>query len=236
MPLTPSFRRRLLFASACLLAGFPAQAGQKTLTLEADCGERKYSFDPAVISEERLRESLKLDLNTARGLELQTTPMLELCVSGSPLYRDCGSRSLGAPFFFENARANLAQGAKSLERVKALKVPKELHKVAAHVRESMSFSLWMEKTRLRFYESWKTEALKERYSWLDPSALCADAMKQVEEAGDRQAKYEAARSGWNNCINGAFRNRLGDPPAGDWEKFFSAYKVKVEPVGTEVCD
>ncbi|MEK7742911.1 MAG: hypothetical protein AAB578_00860, partial [Elusimicrobiota bacterium] len=118
MPLTPSFRRRLLFASACLLAGFPAQAGQKTLTLEADCGERKYSFDPAVISEERLRESLKLDLNTARGLELQTTPMLELCVSGSPLYRDCGSRSLGAPFFFENARSNLDQGAKSLERVK----------------------------------------------------------------------------------------------------------------------
>src|SRR5438132_3753122 len=181
----------ILKVSICLalLCPIETEAGKISLgpfrTLD---GEYEVTFDPATISEERMKKFVQLSPSLSlMGYAL--APQLELCISSDPKYLDCGTRDWRAINFYKNAQVNLDQGRRALEFLSSLKYPKELNGVVRYLTASLSVSLWLEETRYEFYKSWDTNILKRKYEEIDPSQVCSTVLKEIETATSKQEKY-----------------------------------------------
>lgn len=218
----------LMVLSGAFIFADSAAAKQVTLgpynTLD---GKYDVTFETSRISEKQMKQLILLS-PALYSPDYTFAPSLELCITGNPRYRECGSRKLDAPNFFSNSEANLNSGRQALEFLSTLNYPKELQKVVHHLKDSLSFSLWIQETRYQFFKTWDMALLKRQSHGIDPTRHCDSALNQIERASTQSEKYQLVNDWWS-CVNRPFQDRLGNYPLQSWQSFLKAYGVEEGP-------
>ena len=222
--------------AALLALALPSLAGAAPVTLSFPTvgGDYKVTFDPQTLPEEDLRAFVRLSPHLHGWESYAVAPRLEHCVAGDPDYRECGARAPGSAHFDWNARRNLERGAALLAEVGRLRAPRELEPVVEYSRRSLAFSLWLETTKFEFYRTGDAGVLARPYEGLEPAAHCGAALDRVRAAAGPEDRYHHATYTWHNCVNAAYRARLGGYPLDAWEAFVRRHGIQeavLEPFG-----
>lgn len=204
----------------------PAVAEPAQLVFPTMFGDYILTLDPARLSEGEMRQLVVLSPHLSGWTSLAVVPRLETCVAGDPAYLDCDARAPTSAAFLLNARANVAKGARALAALRALRHPRELSPVAAYLTRSLAFSLWLEETRLAYYESWDDRLLARAYEGVEPARACAVNLQALATARSKDDKHAVASLGWHNCVNNAVRRSLGPYPLAAWEAFLATYGIR----------
>lgn len=223
--------RRALGASilVAVVLALPLAAGaaHQTMVLPTLLGEYHLTYDNLKVNEADLKPLVILSPHLAGWNSLAVTPRLERCVVGETEYLDCRDRSVRSPTFLWNARVNLKRGAAMLDSLRAMRPPAELDPVVTWTQSSLAFSLWLEETKLEFYQTADVNVLRRRYGEMDPARGCAAALEQVQRAATAaNAQYDMVVLPWHNCVNDQFRRRLGDYPIAAWQRFLSKWGIQ----------
>ena len=205
----------------------PAGAAHQTMVLPTLLGEYHLTYDTLRVTEAELKPLVILSPHLAGWDSIAVTPRLERCVVGEKDYLDCRDRSVRSPTFLWNARVNLKRGAATLDSLRKLRTPVELDPVVTWLQASLSFSLWLEETKLEFYQTGDVSVLRRQYGELDPDRGCGDALAQIERTLKTAAvQYDMVVLPWHNCVNALFRRRLGDYPMTAWQRFLSKWDIQ----------
>ena len=208
-----------------LVLASPAAAERVDVVFPTLLGQYILTLDTARLSEGELRELVVLSPHLSGWTSQAVVPRLELCVAGDPAYLDC-ARTPTSPAFLWNARANVAKGVKTIAALDALRYPRELESVVAYLKRSLAFSLWLEDTRLAYYQSWDEQVLARPYGSVEPARVCRTALDAVAAAPSKEVKHERAAKDWHNCFNAAVRKEVGAYPEGAWQAFLAAYGIR----------
>lgn len=214
---------------AVVMLGLPLAAGaaHQTMVLPTLLGEYHLTYDNRKVNEADLKPLVILSPHLAGWNSIAVTPRLERCVVGETEYLDCRDRSVSSPTFLWNARVNLKRGAAILDNLRAMRAPTELDPVVTWLQSSLAFSLWLEETKLEFYQSADVNVLRRRYGEMEPARGCAAALEQVQRGVvSNNAQYDMVVLPWHNCVNDLFRRRLGDYPMAAWQRFLSKWGIQ----------
>lgn len=219
--------RAARLALLALLTLAPA-AGAETrrIVLPTLLGEYHLSFDDRRTSESDLRALVILSPHLAGWNSLAVAPRLERCVTDDPAYLDCRTRSPQSPSFLWNARVNLERGNAALAQLRGLPAPPELEPVVTWLQRSLTFSLWLEETKLEFFRTGEVAALRRRYEDVEPTRDCAAIIDDIGRAGSPDAQFDLVVLRWHNCVNNQYRRRLGEYPMPAWKRFLSAWRIR----------
>jgi hypothetical protein len=217
---------RALVALLVLLA-LPAAAGAETqrLVFPTLLGEYQLAFDDKRTSASDVRALVILSPHLAGWNSLAVAPRLERCVVGDPAYLDCRTRSPQSPSFLWNARVNLERGGAALNHLRSLRTPAELEPVVTWLQRSLTFSLWLEETKLEFFRTGDVAVLRRRYEDVDPSRECGSIINDIARAGSADVQFDLVVLRWHNCVNNQFRRKLGEYPMPAWKRFLSAWRI-----------
>jgi hypothetical protein len=217
---------RMLLAFVILLA-LPVAAGAETqrLVFPTLLGEYQLAFDDKRTPEAEVRSLVTLSPHLAGWNSLAVAPRLERCVVDDPAYLDCRSRSPQSANFLWNARVNLERGNAALTYLRGLRPPPELEPVVTWLQRSLTFSLWLEETKLEFFRSGDIAVLRRRYEDVDPTRDCGGVINDVARAGSPDAQFDLVVLRWHNCVNNQFRRKLGEYPIPAWKKFLAAWRI-----------
>jgi hypothetical protein len=189
-------------------------------------GQYILTLDTAQLSESEVHELIVLSPHLSGWTSRAVVPRLELCVADDPTYVDCDAREPTAAAFFSNARANVQKGVQTLTALDDLRYPRELDAVVAYLKRSLAFSLWLEQTRLAYYESWDEAVHARPDGGVEPARDCERAVRAVAAAASREDKHHRAAHDWHNCVNNAVRRYLGAYLAPAWQAFLVAYGIR----------
>jgi hypothetical protein len=204
-----------------------AGAAHQTMVLPTLLGEYHLTYDNRKVTEAELKPLVILSPHLAGWNSLAVTPRLERCVVGESDYLDCRDRSVRSPTFLWNARVNLKRGVATLDNLRTIRAPVELEPVVTWLQSSLAFSLWLEETKLDFYQSGDVNVLRRRYGELDPARGCSAALEQVERGvAVSNTQYDMVVLPWHNCVNDLFRRRLGDYPIAAWQRFLAKWGIQ----------
>jgi hypothetical protein len=211
----------------------PADAPSKHVTVSADAsgGTLKLSFETAAISEEVVKQVADL-APEATPDSSTVAPSLEECDKSAD-YKDCGSRDINAPHFFENADVNLRRGRAQIDSIGNRRVPPELELATQWLRQMLMFSVAMQEHRLKFLKSGKLDELKGGYYELQTEKVCAPVLAKLAAEKDPTTRYRLASFEWHNCVNNAWRTLKGDYPKAYWKTFLESYGIKSKFIGQE---
>jgi hypothetical protein len=218
--------RRVLLAVLALLA-VPTFAGAdpQRLVFPTLLGEYQLAFDDKRTPESEVRALVILSPHLAGWTSLAVAPRLERCEVGDPAYLDCRTRSPQSPSFLWNARVNLERGGAALNQLRGLRPPPELEPVVTWLQRSLTFSLWLEETKLEFFRTGDVAVLRRRYEDVDPARECGSVIDDVARAASPDAQFDLVVLRWHNCVNNQFRRRLGAYPMPAWKRFLSAWRI-----------
>ncbi len=222
-------------------------ASGQSSRLVIDTDECRYvaKFDPARISETRLRELLlfspyyfgltwRVDgqqmligfhQSPARLDKSLFADSLELCSSNDPRYRACGSKDVSDANFFTNAEINVERNEQMLTVLSKVDVPAELHIVWEQFRKSLAFYSTIERRRLEYLRTGDIRVLSMRVAELDPLKECAEEMEELQMATTARARYDLSRHEWHNCLNAAWLRKSPPYPRQAWSEFLRAYGI-----------
>ncbi len=218
------------------------------LVLDSDEYHYTATFDPKLISKERLRELLifsPYDLYTnwkIRGAEVdvsfEQTPnqlkigllplTLEVCIDGKPIYSVCGSRDLSDPNFFRNAEVNLRRNSESLAALDELDVPFELSSIAQQFRDSLRFFSTVEQRRMEYLRTGNVDILAKPVENIDPSAECEKELNSLRAANTPQERHHLSIFAWYNCVNSAWQQSSPAYPEDAWQSFVKDFGIREE--------
>ena len=125
---------------------------------------------------------------------------------------------------FDDRRLSEASAA-MLRRLGELRTPAELEPVLAWLRSSLSFSLWLEQTKLDFYASRDAAVLGRQYQAAEPARGCGSALTAIRGAAARQAQDDLVALDWHNCMNSLGRRDIGEYPLAAWQRFLATWGV-----------
>src|SRR5262245_62628353 len=204
-----------------------ASAAHQTMVLPTLLGEYHLTYDNRQVSEADLKPLVILSPHLAGWDSIAVTPRLERCVVGESEYMDCRDRSVRSPTFLWNARVNLKRGVATLDNLRAMRAPAELDPVVTWLQSSLAFSLWLEETKLEFYQTGDVSVLRRRYGEVDPSRGCEAALAQVERgAAVNGAQADMVGLHGHTDVNEQFRRRLGDYPIAAWQRFLTTWGIQ----------
>jgi hypothetical protein len=208
----------------CLILLSPSLTDAATMSIRAFEGKYILTFDPSRISRAQLKKLYELSPQLYWRLALP--PDLHLCVKGDREYLPCGTRNLADPNFLANAEVNLRKGHRILQSLENLPFPPELAPVVEYVKRSAAFVVCLQKSQLAFYTTWDPTALLAVCNGINPAAECPSILDRMNSLDSKWDKYNQAGYALHNCINGAFRKRLGEYPIDAWQRFLAAYGIK----------
>jgi hypothetical protein len=220
----------------------------QSFTLIFDSGDEidTITFDPAKISDARLRELMLLSpyigdyFNQLPPREIWAgwsmdgavvdkrffSLNLELCLPDDVAYVHCEANDIRGPNFVHNAEVNLKKSKRGLAWLQKLDAPKQLEPVMKFLVEGLRLSLQTEETRLRYYSTWDESVLKEAHDGIEPAELCSETFHSLEGATSEEEKYAVVAHEWANCMNSATQRKLGKYPVAAWNDFLRAYGIK----------
>ena len=218
-------RPALIVVLAVLALPATALAEPQRLVFPTLLGEYHLAFDDKRTSESELRALVVLSPHLAGWTSLAVAPRLERCVVDDAAYLDCRSRSPQSASFLWNARVNLERGAAALTHLRSLRVPAELEPVVTWLQRSLTFSLWLEETKLEFFRTGDVAVLRRRYEDVDPGRDCGPIITDVARAGSPDAQFDLVVVRWHNCVNNQYRRKLGEYPLPAWNRFLAAWRI-----------
>jgi hypothetical protein len=218
-------RRPLLVLLALLALPAAARAETQRLVFPTLLGEYQLAFDDKRTAESDVRALVILSPHLAGWTSLAVAPRLERCVVGDPAYLDCRTRSPQSPSFLWNARVNLERGNAALTHLRGLRTPPELEPVVTWLQRSLTFSLWLEETKLEFFRSGDVAVLRRSYEDVDPGRDCGPVITEIARAPSPDAQFDLVVLRWHNCVNNQFRRKLGEYPLPAWKRFLSAWRI-----------
>jgi len=218
------------------------------LVLDSDEYHYTATFDPKLISKERLRELLifgpydlytnwkihgaERDVSSEQSpnqLKKSLTPFtLEVCIDGNPIYDICGSRDLSDPNFFHNAEVNLRRNAESLAALDELNVPPELNSIARQFRDSLDFFNAVEQRRLEYLRTGDVGVLSMPIGSINPSTQCEEGLNNLRAAKTPQQRHHLSIFGWYNCVNDAWQQSSPVYPEDAWQLFLKDFGIREE--------
>jgi len=201
---------------------FACDGSSASITIPTLPGKVKLHFDPTKIQEQRLRQ-----LTRVGPYESWIPPSLDMCISGDPEYRDCGSRKPDAPNFAHNAQVNLVRGKKMATSLDRLDIPRQLDPVVAYLRREITFYVCLHQSQFDYYRG-NVGALRTPCGEIDPRRACPHVVSGTPLARVDRERYEFAIYDWGNCMNAVFRSEVGDYPLKTWQAFLRAYGVREE--------
>jgi hypothetical protein len=225
-------RPALIVVLAILALPATARAETRRLVFPTLLGEYQLAFDDQRTSESEVRALAILSPHLAGWTSLAVTPRLERCVVGDAAYLDCRGRSPQSPTFLWNARVNLERGGAALNHLRGLRSPPELEPVVTWLQRSLSFSLWLEETKLEFFRTADVAVLRRGYEDIDPGRDCGPIIGDIARAGSADAQFDLVALRWHNCVNSQYRRKLGEYPMPAWKRFLSAWRIKERVVET----
>lgn len=188
--------------------------------------EITYKYDEKKISERILRKYIEIN-PSAYNPNLFIAPQLELCIANDPKYYPCGSRNIHDKNFYKNALVNINIAKKSLQHLYELNEIKELKPLIDYFIDSLSFSLWLNESEYKFYQTMDISHLKKAYKNLDPLKICPDIIQQITNSNDINQKYELVKNKWHNALNKKYRERLNEDSLKKvWNDFLKYYQIK----------
>lgn len=236
----------VVLALAAAIVNPPCWAQTRTLTFETVDDVDTVAFEPAKISEAKLRQLILFspfivsyfndlparDFSAAGSIQGKVVDKsfmalpLELCIANDPAYSHCEENGIDGPNFLRNAKVNLEKSRRGLKWLQNLDYPKQLQPVVKFLLDGLVFSLWIEETRFKYYSTWDENTLKEAHDGIDPAQLCPDIFRKLETANSKEEKYSTVRFDWANCI-GAGNHKLGlyPYPISSWNAFLQAYAI-----------
>jgi len=218
-------RRGLIALLAVLAIPVAALAEIQRLVFPTLLGEYHLAFDNTRTSEAEVRALVVLSPHLAGWNSLAVAPRLERCVVGDPAYHDCRTRSPQSPSFLWNARVNLGRGHAALTQLRGLRTPAELEPVVTWLQRSLTFSLWLEETKLDFVRTGDVAVLRRHYEDVDPTRDCGPIVDDIARAASLDAQFDLVVLRWHNCVNDQYRSRLGDYPMPAWKRFLTAWRI-----------
>jgi hypothetical protein len=217
--------RRLALVLLALALPVTAAATPQRLVFPTLLGEYHLAFDDRRTPEAEVRALVVLSPHLAGWNSLAVAPRLERCVVGDAAYLECRTRSPQSPSFLWNARVNLERGGAALSHLRGLRTPAELEPVRTWLQRSLSFSLWLEETKLEFVRSADVSVLRRRYEDVDLGRDCGSAANEAVRELSSKAQFDVVVLRWHNCVNSLVRRRLGEYPMGAWRRFLSAWQI-----------
>lgn len=171
--------------------------GQPTFYSD-ECLRYRYDLAASKVSEDELSEILEL-VGPIHSVRTRWVGHVQLCISGNPAYRACGSRTPSAPNFTYNARVNLAQGEALMRRIEKLRGS------LAPLKEYflLQYGVWLDiaTRKLDYLQHRNPEILSAPMRGLDVGGHCgsqAAVLRSVE--GDDDQVFRALKD-WHNCAN-----------------------------------
>jgi hypothetical protein len=236
-----------LALAALILATMNPSCKAQSSTLIFDSGDEidTVTFDPAKISDAKLREQMLLspyivayfDQLPARDMGVGGSTNrsvvnksffslnLELCDPAEVVYVHCEANDVRGPNFLHNAEINIKKSKRGLAWLQSLEGPKELEPVMKFLMDGLKFSIQSEETRLRYYSTWDENVLKESHDGIDPAAVCSETFHSLHEATSEEEKYGIVAHTWANCVNNAVPQKLGTYPIASWNAFLHIYGI-----------
>jgi hypothetical protein len=218
-------RAALIALLAVLALPAAARAETQRLVFPTLLGEYHLAFDDRRAPEGEVRALVVLSPHLAGWNSLAVAPRLERCVVGDAAYLECRTRSPQSPSFLWNARVNLERGGAALSHLRGLRTPAELEPVRTWLQRSLSFSLWLEETKLEFFRTGDIAVLGRRYEDVEPGRDCGPIIAAIARAGSPDAQFDLVVLHWHNCVNDRYRRTLGDYPLPAWKRFLSAWHI-----------
>jgi hypothetical protein len=219
----------LLVPALAVPSPSPKPGKKMTISVDANNGELRLTWDSRVLSEAKLRTLAELSPDNSpdsRVMPLQ----IDMCPDKDPRYLPCGTRDPSAPHFVENAAVNLQLAGDMLKELKAREVVPELEPVKVWLVGLCTSWLEIEERKLAWAKSRDLEVLKEPVGGIDPKVECKDALAAVAATANKGAQWEAVKYKWHNCVNDKMQTHAGDYPKAAWKKFLSAYGIKARLV------
>jgi hypothetical protein len=217
--------RALIVLVALLALPAATRAEPQRLVFPTLLGEYHLAFDDRRTPEAVVRALVILSPHLAGWTSLAVAPRLERCVVGDPAYLDCHTRSAQSPSFLWNARVNLQRGRTALTRLRGLQPPAELVPVVTWLQRSLTFSLWLEETKLDYFRTGDVAVLRQRYEDVDAGRECGAIVDAVARAGSPDTQFDLVVLRWHNCVNDHYRRRLGGYPMAAWQQFLAAWRI-----------
>ncbi len=215
----------LIVLLAVLALPVTALAETQRLVFPTLLGEYHLAFDDKRTPESEVRALVILSPHLAGWNSLAVAPRLERCVVDDPAYLDCRTRSPQSPSFLWNARVNLERGGAALSHLRGLRAPAELEPVVTWLQRSLTFSLWLEETKLEFFRAGDVAVLRRRYEDVDPGRECGPIIGDIARAGSPDAQFDLVVLRWHNCVNNQYRRKLGEYPMPAWKRFLTAWRI-----------
>jgi hypothetical protein len=190
------------------------------------CGV-EYEFDSARISKAELTRLWTLA--PERINDWSDSPWLEVCLEGvDQKYKPCGSRDWKDPNFISNGQVNLGFKKAKLNELSAFKAPPELEPVIAYQKRRIAYTLWIDTSRLNYYQTWNVSSLNEPFQNVRPAEKCTEAFKKLESAKDNDQRYSIARIDWDACVAKSYDRYFSWYPDDAWQRFLKAYGIKMK--------
>jgi hypothetical protein len=219
----------LLVPALAVPSPSPKPGKKMTISVDANNGELRLTWDPARLPEARLRALA--DLSPDNSPDSRVMPLqIDMCPDNDPKYQPCGNRDPSAQHFIDNAQVNLRLAQEMLRTLQAREVPPELEPVKAWLVTLCSGWLDIEQRKLAWAKSGDPKVFAQPVGGIDPKAVCAGELAAVAAAGNRAAQWSAIKYKWHNCVNDHMQTHAGDYPKAAWKKFLSAYGIKARLV------
>jgi hypothetical protein len=236
------------------VATLPKTPQQQQLVISADEYRYVANFDPAQISEARLREMLLFSpydfgsrwklgnqqvligsQKTKTRVDKGPLPFfLSLCVDNDPSYRPCGNRDVADPNFFANAEINVKKNEQVATLLNRVDVPLELHIVWKEFTDSFAFFSTVEHRQLEYLRTGDIRALSTPIVGIDPSKECPGILEDLRAATTLRSRYDLLRS-WHSCLVPTWWQTSPPYPVEAWSKFLRVHGITEQYVGRADC-
>ena len=212
----------LLTILITLLISNSSLAEEDKLFVSFEEGDLVFEFDNSIIAKKTLRQYAEIHPIAFNPVYSVAYP-IEQCVDDDEDYFPCGSMDINDENFFKNAAVNLEKSDKDLSFLLNLPFIEELEPLVDYFKESLKFSIWLNKTLYQYAQTWDINLLKATYNDLDPGLIMPKLLELADSQNTNYEKYKLVEIKWSNAINNVFRDREGSPPKESWEKLFIAF-------------
>ncbi len=212
---------------AISVSAAPCEAAKLRIRHAMAEGEITYLFSESKISKRVLKKYAAIH-PSAYNPDLLLAQPLEQCKAKDPkYYQPCGSRDIHAKNFYKNANVNIRLAKRSQRYLKSLVEIRELQPIVNHFKSSLSFSIWLNENKLKFFKSWDIAHLKKRYQRINPLKICPEVIKEIDKSDSNDEKYRLTNYEWHNALNAEFWKKDRDKYFNRvWQSFLKKYGIR----------
>ncbi len=206
----------------------------ETIRIPARIGTDEVTFDPSRVSALDVRRWIQLSPIVGGDNGYLIPENIELCYSNDPRYEGCGKEQEGVNV--HNAQLNIDKIQKRIRTLDTYHYPADLEKVVSYVRSIQSFGLWRNTQLIAFERRGDLSVLESPLGGINPKLSCGPVLDRIAKAKSHSEASHIARFDWSNCVTEAQREKIGEYPRDEWEKFLADHAIREHYIQEDITD